>query len=316
MNYIVTQVAKPKKNTVPQMQGNGVDTVERAMDTYLKNAVVALTSAKQQNPDAVCILNCNFEVPKYLLQMMEKAEIKVHKVPFGRFESKEDYQWSITQYKFDSMAYVLELMEDNDCMLLLDTDTICMKKLDELFEEASQSLILYPVAHSFSQIKRAEIRENYRTMYPVKCDNLVHYGGEFFAGNKKQIQRLVDACETVTQKARETDGLKPWDDEHILSIAAEHYLRDCIFPANAYICRYWTNRFYLVSTNYYYDPICIWHLPAEKKFGMLVLFDYIERHGELPEVKKTAKMVGLPSIQYKAWNPYRWKIRICNKFKH
>lgn len=315
MNYIVTQVARPKKNTVPQMQGNGIDTVDKAMDSYLKNAVVSLASAKLQNPNAVCILNCDFDIPENMAQTAQKAGIQIHKVPFGGFASKEEFQWSITQYKFDSMAYVLKLMKDGDCMLLLDTDTVCMQNLDELFEEALQSLVLYPVPHTFSQTKRAEIRYNYKTIYAGESDNLVHYGGEFFAGSKKQLQRLLDACETVVQKARKAEGLKPWDDEHVLSIAVQRDLRDCVFPANAYVCRYWTNQFYLVSTNYYYDPVCVWHLPAEKNFGMLTLYQYYEKHACFPDIKKAARILGLPSVKYKRWNPYRWKMRILNKIK-
>lgn len=315
MNYIVTQVARPEENTVPQMQGNGINTVDEAMDTYLKNAIVTLASARQHNSDAVCVLNCNFEIPEYLRTVAEKAGIQIHTVPFGKYESREEFRWAITQYKFNAIEHVLTLMNEEDCMLLLDSDTVCTKKLDELFSEAASSLVLYPTAHSYSQEKRAEIRFNYRTMYHVDNDNLVHYGGEFFAGNKNQMQKLLNACSQVIQRARETENLKPWDDEHVLSIAAEQFLKGCIYPANAYIFRYWTNQFYLVSTNYYYDPVCIWHLPAEKNFGMLVLYDYFVKNGNFPSVKKMAQIVGLPSVQYKAWNPYRWKMRIKNKLK-
>lgn len=313
MNYIVTQVAKPSQNTVPQMRG--INTVDRAMDTYLKNAIVALASAGAHNPDAICILNCNFDIPEHLKKVAEHSRIQICKVPYGKYKSDEEFQWAITQYKFDSMEYVLGMMSDDDCMLLLDTDTVCMGELDELFAEASQSLLLYPTAHGFFQEKRDEIRFNYKAMYKVERDNLIHYGGEFFAGCKKQIKNLLDACTQVVQRARETENLKPWDDEHVLSIAAERFLKDCIYPANAYIFRYWTNQFYLVSTNYYYDPVCIWHLPAEKNFGMLILYDYFVEHGHFPDVRKSAKIVGFPSPQYKAWNPYRWKMRIKNKLK-
>ncbi|WP_143449101.1 hypothetical protein [Lachnoclostridium sp. An196] len=313
MNYIVTQVARPEENTVPQMQGNGITTVDKAMDVYLKNAIVSLASAKQYNPNAVCILSCNFDVPGYLRTIAERTGIQIHTVPFRKYESKEEFRWAITQYKFNAIEHVLELMDKEDCMLVLDSDTMCTKKLDELFSEAANSLILYPTAHSYSQEKRAEIRYNYQIMYHADNDNLVHYGGEFFAGNKNQMQELLNACLCVIQCAREIEDLKPWDDEHILSIAVEKFLKGYVYPANAYIFRYWTNQFYLVSTNYYYDPVCIWHLPAEKNFGMLVLYDYFVKHGYFPNVKKSAKIVGFPSIQYKAWNPYRWKMRIKNK---
>lgn len=46
MNYVITQVAKPQKNTLPQMQQKSVQNVDSAMNVYLENALVSLASAK------------------------------------------------------------------------------------------------------------------------------------------------------------------------------------------------------------------------------------------------------------------------------
>ena len=37
MKYVVTQVAQPKKNKVPQMQGTGVKEVLDAMEVYMES---------------------------------------------------------------------------------------------------------------------------------------------------------------------------------------------------------------------------------------------------------------------------------------
>lgn len=315
MEYIVTQVAKPKENKVPQMKNAALKTVDDAMRVYIKNAIVALASAKINNPDAACILNCNFEIPIELKNIAERAGIEICFVPFGKYESKEEFSWAITQYKFDSMDYVLEHMSDEDCMVLLDTDTICTHELEELFEEAKSSLMLYPVNHGYLQDKRQRIRKNYQKLYKKNDTNIIHYGGEFFAGNKKLLQELLAHCHEIILRAKERTDLDAWDDEHILSIAAEHFMKDKIYSASPYICRYWTNKFYLVSTNYFYDPVSIWHLPAEKNYGMIVLYEYFEKNHSFPDIRQMARIVGFPGTGYKRWNPYRWKVLLRNKLK-
>lgn len=315
MNYIVTQVAKPKENRVPQMQNSSVKSVDNAMNVYLKNAIIALVSAKIQNPEAVCILNCNFEISAHLRKVAERAQIEIHAVPYGAYMSNEAFPWAITQYKYDSMEHVVGLMEDDDTMVLLDTDTVCVHSLREVFEESRYGLILYAVYHGYHQEKRQSIIRNYQKIFGLEHADLVHYGGEFFAGNKVQLQSFLNYCKEVVLKAKGREELDPWDDEHVLSIVAEHFLKNKVYQGSSYICRYWTNQFYLVSTNYYYNPVSIWHLPAEKNYGMLTLYEYYEKHHCLPDKKQMAKIMGFPSEKYKKWNRYRWKIRLRDKLK-
>ncbi len=315
MNYIVTQVARPKENKVPQMQSSGVRSVDSAVEVYLKNAVVSLASAKISNPDAVCILNCDFAPPDWLASVAEQAKIQIHQVPSGTYRSREEFSWAVTQYKFDSMGDVLGHMEEGDCLVLLDSDTVCVRGMEEVFEEAAHSLVLYPVCHGYAQEKRQSILRNYQRLCGMENRNLVHYGGEFFAGSKATLEKLLDACGGIVEEAQGREDLEAWDDEHVLSIAVERFLKESVYPASPYICRYWTNQFYLVSTNYYYDPVYLWHLPAEKNYGMLVLYDYFAKCHRFPDVRKMAKIMGLPGTAYQRWNPYRLKMRLKNKLK-
>ena len=97
MNYVVTQVAKPQKNTVPQMQQKSVQNVDSAMNVYLENALVSLASAKQTTPDAVCILNCNFEIPELALRSIRclMANIRAMRIFHGRSLSINLIPWNM-----------------------------------------------------------------------------------------------------------------------------------------------------------------------------------------------------------------------------
>lgn len=59
-----------------------------------------------------------------------------------------------------------------------------------------------------------------------------------------------------------------------------------VIAATPYLYRYWTNDFYLISTNVIYNPVCIWHLPDEKEHAMEYFYHYYRRKKRFPEVKK------------------------------
>lgn len=190
-----------------------------------------LASAKMWNPDAVCILNCNFEVPEELRQVAERAKIQLLQVPYGKYKSNEAFSWAITQYKYDSMDFMVnEVMKDDDVLILLDTDTVCVQKLDDIFEEAEKGLILYPISHGYRHERRHSMIRNFQKLYGEDCDNLVHYGGEFFAGNRQALGELLQSC---MKSLRRRGRGKIWsmDDEHILSIAVERQLKQNVYPA-------------------------------------------------------------------------------------
>lgn len=295
--------------------GAGTQSIDTVMRIYIKNAIVSLASAKICNPDARCIFCCDFSIEDGLRSAAEKAGIEICHVPFGKYRSGEEFVWDINQYKFDTMAYILEIMNDGDNLMQLDPDTVCISSFDEIWEEASTGLIMYTVGHGYyNENKRIPIRNNYKKLYGSDRQNVAHLGGEFLAGSKTYIEKLFRACVTIMEKAWRTDGLDEWDDEHIKSIAVEEYLKKYLYPGSPYICRYWTNQFYLVSTNYYYNAVKIWHLPAEKKFGMITLYNYYARHGFFPSVERMAQIIGLPGTSYKCWNPYKLWRRFCNKF--
>lgn len=70
-------------------------------------------------------------------------------------------------------------------------------------------------------------------------------------------------------------------DEFILSLAAG-CLKGLVKNAGAYVGRFWTGTFRLLSTSYAYNPVTVLHVPAEKEYGMLRLFSRYVRRGHLP----------------------------------
>ena len=87
-------------------------------------------------------------------------------------------------------------------------------------------------------------------------------------------------------------------DEFIIRIAADRN-RNIVRNAGGYIFRYWTQNFYLTSTNYKYNAVSILHCPAEKGRGALKLFNSIEKHNCVPNNRKVWKILHLKKPEIK-----------------
>lgn len=72
------------------------------IEIYLKNACVALISAKYYNPDSDVALVTNFgrwNIPEEFLSIFDKWEIKVMEIPFDQFRFQGSYTWALAFYK-------------------------------------------------------------------------------------------------------------------------------------------------------------------------------------------------------------------------
>lgn len=75
-------------------------------DGYIKNSVVSLFSAKQNNPECECALILNFEINKHYHELFEEFNIKIFYVPFDKFYFSKNYNWSLAFYKLCALDYV------------------------------------------------------------------------------------------------------------------------------------------------------------------------------------------------------------------
>lgn len=316
MNYVVNMLAKPDAMRTKQM--SAVKNVEKGMEVYLKNAYVCLTSVKMYNPDVIPMLAINFELNQVWKDSFEKWGIELKYVKFGEFKISDEFDWGIVQYRYDVMKYLCGLLDLNDNVIMLDTDVVCTGDLSDAFDEIKYRLCLFDVQHSKSAQDRKCILDNYRKIYSdtTHCE-LIHYGGEFIGANKKFLQMILDESTAVMRKANEVEGLENFNDEHITSIAVYNLWNQIpVNNANAYIYRYWTNRgFYLASTNYFYNPVVLWHLPFEKDKGILLLYKYICKKERIPDKTVMAKIFGLPPahrsyMQWDVWQRIARKIHI------
>ena len=279
--------------------------------TYLKCCAVSLISFRQWNPDDDIALFTNIDLNDEYETMFSKNRIAVKKVPFDSFVFPKDMLWSLAFYKLCVLDYIVK-KTDYDLFLGVDSDTVCIKNLCDLWIEASEHILLYNLHHSFSHPQSVQMDKEYYSV-TGKQKHLTNYGGEFIAGPRNLLILLTEKCEDVYQKMN-VRGLKTMHGDEFILCAASDELKHHIESGNAYLFRFFTGKFYLSSTVYKYNQVAIMHLPSEKNNGFRLSYAYYSTHSALPPQKTLLKMMEIQTaerpvsfyrILYTVWNLVR-----------
>jgi len=267
---------------------------KRKIDMYLKCCVVSLVSAKTKNSDCDVALITNIEVPEPYKTQFKSHGIMVIYKEYDSFRFGESMKWSLAFYKLCALKYAVENL-DYERYLIVDSDTYFISKLNDLWVEADQNVLLFDLSHSLSIKQNKTMNNEYYSLYNEKV-LLTNYGGEFICGNLELLKIFIDECYSVYLDMQEKNFITDHGDEFITGIVA-YRKRTMIKNASPYIYRYWTGRFYLTSTNYIYNPVNILHVPTEKGVAFKYLYKYITRKGVLPQNKRVFSLFGFPSAK-------------------
>lgn len=270
-------------------------TTNSVIETYLKNSLVSLASAKHKNSQADCFLFVNVEVPDILYKEYTKFGVNIIRISFDKYKLSNEFTWALAFFKLKALDYAVSNL-DYDYFMLLDSDTYTVNSYKDIWLEAERGILLYDIDHRVSHEHRQQIIRTYN-LITGKMANINHYGGELIAGSHHLLKTFIKESSKVFELMFEKQEIleKTLGDEFIISAVAESLARD-ILRANKYIYRYWTiPSFYLVSTNYYYNSVDIWHLPTEKKDGIIKIYEIITKTGQIPDIIKSAKIMNLPS---------------------
>lgn len=253
-----------------------------AMNIYLKSLCVSLLSAKKTNTDADVALVCNLPLPAQYETLLTENGVKIFIEPFDSFLFDDQYKWCLAFYKLCALEKMVNHY-DYDNYLYTDADVYFQNSVEHCFAEAKDNILMYDINHGLNVPNYATTLDQFHAFgvdgYPTQ------YGGEFFCASRENARLFVERCKEIHDKMIRTNFQTNKGDEFISSIAA-HTLREKVKNAGAYIFRFWTGGFYLVSTCYQYNEISILHLPAEKQLGIAKLFTYFCKHHTFPTKSK------------------------------
>lgn len=276
---------------------------------YLKNCLVALFSIRVHNDDNTDVaFVTNIDVPDDYRRKLENKRIIVIRAPFTSFFPGNDYQWCLAFYKLCALKYVVD-NTNYDKYAYLDSDIYCQRSFSDIWEEADQHVMLYDTNHGLSD-------KNYKR-FILECSDyygfhklITHYGGEFFASNKKNAIVMINTMKSIFDSMLENGINNKSGDEYVLSLAASENF-NLIKNAGAYVYRYWTNDVRLINSLYKRNNMVILHCPGEKSTGILKIYKIIEKKHKLPKNNKIHKYLHLNHrsircmmsiIKSKIWN--------------
>lgn len=117
------------------------------VNIYMKNICTSLFTAKINNPNDDVALITNIDIPNIYKEFLYKNKIIIIKCLFDSFKFSSEYKWSLAFYKLCALKYAIENL-DYDNYLMLDTDTITIKKYDNIWEECKEKIMLLDINHS------------------------------------------------------------------------------------------------------------------------------------------------------------------------
>ena len=120
-----------KENT-----NTGVNVKGDAFTVYLKNACVALCSAKHYNPGCEVSFVTNISIdnlPGEYVDILKKNDVTITEVPFDEFTFSGNYLWSLAFYKLCILKHMSKMNYQNICYL--DTDVYIQSSFDPIWKE-------------------------------------------------------------------------------------------------------------------------------------------------------------------------------------
>ena len=158
------------------------DAANLGRTVYDRCTVVALCSAKAQNPACTVALLTNAPVPEPFRSQLTQGGVEIWDCPFTTYRVPADTNWALAYYKLCAMAWVLE-NRNFARAAMLDLDTFTQHPLDDLWRECDEAVLLYQVPHAASQTMTAAISRCFDTassgenhsVYPPVLKNLQHY---------------------------------------------------------------------------------------------------------------------------------------------
>lgn len=271
---------------------------DERLDLYLKNCCVACVSARKNCGDNTDVaLVTNIDVPTEYRAVLETTGVKVLRYEYDRFSFEGKYTWSLAFYKLCALSHAVELGE-YEAFAYLDSDVYVQSDFGDIWKECEKSVLMYDMCHGLQVEDYRMFIKEATAFLGKEALGTTHYGGEFFAANRENAKAFVAACEKVYEEMRQKEFQTSCGDEFIISmVAAQSTLP--FRNAGAYVYRYWTRSFHLISTNYEYNPVVVLHVPQEKEYGMVAVYNRYVQKGAIPSRNKAWNMLHISRTDWK-----------------
>lgn len=251
------------------------------------------------------------QFPDYLERLFKELRIETVTLPYLCIPPKGWYgAWRNQFYLYDILRYMEKRMQADDTLLICDADCLCMRPLEQLFNDTRKyGSALYDASDrpdlSVNGITLKEMTDIYNDCYGEKEKaELVHYyGGEFISLRGDVVARINEAYPALWNYNLErfaANQPKLNEEAHFLSVVATRLnIHNNI--ANQYVKRLWTYPKYN-TVEKGDEQLAVWHLPYEKKRGLYLLYKHFVNHPTFDDEeafrKKASAYTGVPTVTF------------------
>ena len=294
----------------PSAGGNSADS--RVQAVYWRCIVVFFNSARINNPGLTLRFFTNTEPPELdgrtVRSILEGlgVEIRIVALTHRLVEGGEKSSWGNVLYFLDVLDSQLD-EPDGQLFVLADCDVVVARSVAPLFEMLGQSdfvgyVVGLPANDDINGMTRTSLTraavELFDRSFP---EPVLDYGGELLGtriGAWKQQRHLFHRLleDAGAGKGAAADVRT---EEHMFSIVFAG-LGEAAKADTSVLKRMWTSRqFNTVQPGD--ERFAMWHLPAEKRYGLKYLYKYLKRHDFRPDLdpgefrQVAMKECGIPS---------------------
>jgi hypothetical protein len=290
MNYICTWFCADEKGEESIFPQTGQKSSSAShQNIYWRCILVFFITSKRFNKEEKHLLFTNVSTVPVIdgidvRKVLEELDVSIihtsfkYKTPkgyYGRFQN-QFYEFSI-----------LESIAENDMnlkdqYLVLDSDCIFLKPAAHLFKAAaSQGFISFtdPVQPDFviNGLSRLDMKAIFEDLLGRKIDDIPEYHlGEFLLCSVANIKKIYSDFLELWPKLLERNAQQqPKFNEEAHTLSYLYYkngLKES--KSDKYMRRIWTNPLFYRDVRPSDTDLVIWHLPAEKTFGIAKLYQH------------------------------------------
>lgn len=282
-------------------QVRGDSSSEEFRDIYRRYIGVFFASARRANPAARLLLYLNTpwngtrssdaEEVNQLLALLDVEQVVVpyHHMPPDSWSKA----WWNQFFVLDVLEDLVQRCDPVEVAVVLDSDIVWNSRgsAETMWRRmVVDELLTYDVGYSPDHVVNGLSRRMLTQLgveieipglsqdYPVS-----YMGGEFIGGTISRLEALVGICGEYWARLMErhaNDSTLVFEEAHLLSLAYAG-LGAHTGNANPFVRRLWTQPLKPRNVHVTDRDLALWHVPAEKKYGLRRVFRQYVTHGHL-----------------------------------
>ncbi|WP_256010004.1 hypothetical protein [Desertivirga xinjiangensis] len=291
MNHICTWLCADKKGEESLFPQSGQKSSSQAhQNIYWRCLIVFFITSKRFNRNEKHVLFTNVQhLPKIdgrsVRDILADLEVEIIHTDF-KYKTPKGY-YGLFQNQFYEFSILEHISQNNPNAdhkyLILDSDCVFIKPAQRLFAEAEKNGFISfeidsPVNYDINGLSRLEMKTLFEELLEKPVNDIPSYHlGEFLLCSVENIKKIFADFQELWPKLLERHalGLKKLNEEaHTLSYL---YYKNGLHASqdNSFIKRIWTNPLFYRNVKPEDVDLTIWHLPAEKTYGIAGMYNYL-----------------------------------------